>query len=53
MPSASEIITKYEKQGKYLAILHGATCGNYFVVKCLLKWNVASITLITNSMKLA
>ena len=23
MPSASEIIAKYEKQGKYLAILHG------------------------------
>ena len=33
---ASEIIAKYEKQGKYLPILHEATCNNYFIVKGLL-----------------
>ena len=32
---ASEITAKYEKRGKYLTILHEATCDNYFIVKCL------------------
>ena len=32
-----EIIAKYEKRGKYLPILHEATCDNYFIVKCLFK----------------
>ena len=49
----SEIIAKYEKQGNHLAILHGATCNNYFIVKCLLKSNVASINLLTNCIELA
>ena len=42
--SLSEIIAKYEKQGKYLPILHGATCDNYFIVKCLLK-SIYNLTL--------
>ena len=29
-----KVIAKYEKQGKYLPILHEAMCDNYFVVKC-------------------
>ena len=33
----NEITGKYEKQGKYLPILHEATCDNYFIVKCLFK----------------
>ena len=32
-----EIRKKYEKREKYLPILNGATCDNYFIVKCLLK----------------
>ena len=32
-PWASKIIAKYEKRGKYLPILHEATCDNYFSVK--------------------
>ena len=35
---------EYEKRGKYLPILHEATCDNYFIVKCLLKSNVARVT---------
>ena len=31
------ITAKYEKRGKYLSILHEATCDNYFIVKCLSK----------------
>ena len=42
---ASEIIAKYEKGGKYLPILHEATCDNYFIVKWLLKSNIASVIL--------
>ena len=42
-----EIRTKYEKRGKYLPILQGATCDNYFIVKFLLKKNVATIILLT------
>ena len=34
---ATQIIAKYEKRGKYLPILHKATCDNYFTVKCLFK----------------
>ena len=33
------IIAEYEKQGKYLPILHEKICDNYFIVKCLLKSN--------------
>ena len=43
----SEIITKHEKGGKYLSTLHEATCDNYFIVKCLLKSNVARVILLT------
>ena len=46
---AFEIIAKYEKQGKYLALMHRVTCDNYFIVKCLLKSNVASIFLLIAS----
>ena len=28
-----QITAKYEKQGKYLPILHEETCDNYFIVK--------------------
>ena len=45
----NEIIAKYEKRGKYLTILHEATCDNYFIVKYLLKSNVARIILLTKS----
>ena len=45
---------KDEKQGKYLPILHEATCDNNFIVKCLLKSNVARITdSLTNWIELA
>ena len=36
--------TKYEKRGKYLPILHAATCDNYIIVKCLLKSNTRKAT---------
>ena len=36
-----QIIAKYEKRGKYLPILHEATWDNHFILKCLLKSNVA------------
>ena len=35
------------KRRKYLPILHEATCENYFIVKCLLKSNVARVNLLT------
>ena len=38
---------KFEKQGKYLQILHEATCNDYFIVECLLKSNVARVILLT------
>ena len=41
VPSAIWKISKYQKRGKYLPILQAATCGNYFIVKCLLKSNMA------------
>ena len=44
---SSDIIAKYEKRGKYLPILHEATCDNYLIVKCLLKSNVAWVILLT------
>ena len=47
---ASKIIAKYERQGKYLSILHEAMCNNYFIVKCLLKSNVARGILIFSLM---
>ena len=31
------LTAKSEKRGKYLPILHEATCDNYFIVKCLSK----------------
>ena len=34
---ATYLTAKYEKRGKYLPILHEATCDNYFIVKCLSK----------------
>ena len=43
----SKIITNYDKRGKCLPILHKATSNNYFIVKCLLKSNVANIILLT------
>ena len=48
-----QIIAKYEKRGKYMLILHEATCDNYFVVKWLLKSNVARTILLTNWSELA
>ena len=48
-----EILAKFEKWGKCLEILHDATCNNYFIVKCLLKSNVARIILLTNCFELA
>ena len=44
---ASEIVAKYEKRGKYLSILHEATCDNYLIVKYLLKSNVSRVMLLT------
>ena len=41
--SASEIIKNCKKRGKYLPILHQATCDNYFIVKCFLKSNASRI----------
>ena len=49
---ARKIIAKYEKQGKYVPILHEATYNNYFIVKCLLKSNVARVILLTNCIEL-
>ena len=28
-----QIVAKYEKRGKYMLILHEATCDSYFIVK--------------------
>ena len=42
-----KIITRYEKRGKYLPILHEATRDNYFIVKYLLKSNVARVIVLT------
>ena len=39
---------KNEKRGKYLLILHKATCDNYFIVKCLLKSNTGRAILLIN-----
>ena len=44
---------KYEKRGKYLPILHEATCDNYFIVKCLFKSNESRVILLTNCIELA
>ena len=40
----SEIIEKYEKQGKYLPMLHKAKCDNYFIRKCFLTSNFLNTT---------
>ena len=48
-----EITAKHEKQGKYLSILHEASCDNYFIVKYLLKSNTIRVILLTNCIKLA
>ena len=37
-----EIAAKYEKREKYLPILHESTCDNYFIVKCLFKYQKLS-----------
>ena len=37
------LIAKYEKEGKYLPILHEATCNNYFIVKCLFNLNESRV----------
>ena len=42
-----QIIAKYKKRGIYLPILHEATCDIYFIVKCLLKSNLARVSLLT------
>ena len=42
------LIAKYEKEGKYLPILHEGTCDNYFIVKYLLKSNVSRVILFPN-----
>ena len=39
-----QIIAKFEKKGKYTPLLHGGTCNKYFLVECLLKSNLFSIT---------
>ena len=51
--SASEIIAKYEKRGKYLPMLHETTCDDYLIVKCLLKSNSSRVILLTNCNNLA
>ena len=50
---ANELIEKYEKLRKCLPILHEAMCDNYFIVKCLLKSNIARVILLKNCMELA
>ena len=40
-------IIKYEKRGKYLPIMPEAKYDNYFIVKCLLKSNVAGVISLT------
>ena len=37
------IRAKYEKRGKYSPTLHEATCGNYFIVECLIKSNLSRV----------
>ena len=44
---ASELIAKYEKQGKYLLILHEATSDNYFILKCFFKSNRTRVISLT------
>ena len=46
------LIAKYEKQGKYLPILHEVTCNNYFIVNCLFKSNESRVILLTNCIEL-
>ena len=48
-----EMTAKYKKRGKYLQILHEATCDNNFIVKCFVKSNVARVILLTNCIDLA
>ena len=36
LSGAFKTIAKYQKQGKYLLILHEARCDNYVIVKYLL-----------------
>ena len=38
-----QIVAKNGKWGKYLPILHEAMCDNYYIVKCLLKSNLARV----------
>ena len=46
-----EIIAKYEKPGKYLSILHKATCGNSPIIRYLLKSNISRGILFINCIK--
>ena len=41
-PSFSYVpmMAKYEKQGKYLPISYEALSDNYFIIKCLLKYQM-------------
>ena len=49
-----KIIAKYQKQGKYLQILHEAAFDNYFIVEDLLKSHAARVYhLLTNCAELA
>ena len=43
----SKIIANNKKRGKYLAMLYEATSDNYFIIKCLLKSNIARVILLT------
>ena len=40
-------IIKYEKRGKYLPVMPKVKYDNYFIVKCLLKSNVARVISLT------
>ena len=44
--------SKIRETGKYLPILHEATCNNYVIVKCLMKLNVHRVILLTNCIEL-
>ena len=49
----ASFLAKYEIRGKYLPILHKATCDKFFIVKYLLESNVSTVILLTNYIKLA
>ena len=41
----SEIIAKYEKRGKYLAIIHDKPCDSYFIVILLLYFVMETLSI--------